>query len=254
VSNKMDAGQLDNLLRIAEMIDKYGVLVVGMAAFIFIALIAVFFVFNRHKKMTSDKDVDYQKMFTEMHKQNQTVFSQLMQSAFKPNQPELVSEGITATVAVQDQLKQVAAVTKADRVAVYVFHNGQRMMNGRHMIKFSCWAEFTMLSRFVRIDKHKDVQVSRIQDICDALIKERHWEALAEDDVRDSQLCIWNSEDTEIKSAFAKAVYSTEGIIIGFVLIEYLLDPVEPTWVDKTKREIKRLSDKVSLVLDIELK
>jgi len=34
---------------------------------------------------------------------------------------------------------------------------------------------------------------------------------------------------------------------------EYLLSPIEPSWVERTREEIKKLSDKVSLVLDIEL-
>ena len=248
----MDTSQLDSVIRIAEAIDKYGALVIGLAAFMFIGLVAVFFVFSRSKKVSEDKDADFSKLFSEMQQQNQKVFDQLLQSAFKPNQQELVSEGISATAAVQEQLKQVAAITKADRVSIYAFHNGQRMMNGRHMIRFSCWAEFVMLSRFVRIDKLKEVQVSRIQDVCNTLVNEHHWEALTEEEVSATQLGML-SEDAEIKSAFAQAVYSAEGVIIGFALIEYLISPVEASWVERTRVEIKKLSDKVSLVLDIEL-
>ena len=249
----MDTSQLDSVVKIAEMIDKYGALVIGLAAFMFIGLVAVFFVFSRSKKVSEDKDADFSKLFAEMQQQQSDVFNKLLESAFKPNQPELVSEGITATAAVQEQLKQVAAITKADRVSIYAFHNGQRMMNGRHMIRFSCWAEFVILSRFVRIDKHKDVQVSRMQDVCSTLAKEHRWEALTEEDVSDTQLALL-SEDMGIKSAFAQSIYSAEGVIIGFALVEYLLAPVEPTWAERTREEIKKLSDKVSLVLDIELK
>jgi len=175
-----------------------------------------------------------------------------MQAAFK-QQPEIVSESISATVAVQEQLKYAAAITKADRAAVYAFHNGQRMMNGRHMVKFSCWAEFTTLARFIRIEKHKDVPIARIQEICDALMKKSYWEMPSEETVRGTQLAAWTAE-TETKSAFIQAVYSADGIIIGFVVIEYLLELIAPTWADRAREEVKRLSDKVSLVLDIELK
>ena len=249
----MDTTQLDSVLRMAEAIDKYGALVVGFAAVMVIALIAVFMVFSRHKKLAIDKDEKFSAVFEAMRKQNQETYSQLMQLAFKPNQSELVSESIIATGAVQEQLKQVAAVTKADRISVYVFHNGQRMLNGRHMIKFSCWSEFVMLTKFVHIDTHKDVQVARIQDICDALVKAHHWEVLTEDEVKKTQLATWCG-DMETQSAFAQSVYSIEGVIIGFVLIEYLLSPIEPSWVERTREEIKKLSDKLSLVLDIELK
>ena len=248
----MDAVQLDGIIKTAEAIDKFGALLIGCAIFMFLGLTAIFFVFSRHKKVTTDKDSDFQKMFNELQSQNQQVFSSLMQSAFKANQPELVSEGISATGAVHEQLKQVAAIIKADRIGVYAFHNGTRMMNGRHIIKFSCWAEFAILSKFVRIDKHKDVQVSRIQDICNALLKEHRWEALTEDKLKESQLDML--EEMDVMSAFVQAVYSADGIVIGFVIVEYLLSPVETTWVEKARSEIKKLSDKVSIVLDIELK
>jgi hypothetical protein len=250
----MESSQLDSIIRLGEAIDKFGSLVIGMAAFIFIGIVAVFFIFRRLKKVDTDKDTDFSKMFSEMQSQNQQVFTQLMQTAFNnSHQPELVPDSITATTAVQEQLKHVAAVTKADRIAVYAFHNGQRMMNGRHMIKFSCWAEFVMLNKFVRIDKHKDIQVSRIQEICNSLLKEHHWEALTEEAIKESQMDLWN-ELTDIQSAFAQAIYSADGVILGFILIEYILSPVEPTWIEKVQEEIKKLSDKVSLVLDIELK
>jgi len=248
----VDAGQLDQVVRLAEAIDTFGALVIGLAAAFIIGFTAVFIIFSRNKKMTSDKDTDFSRLFSDMQEQNQAVFKELMQATFKANQPELVSESITATVAVQEQLKQVAAVTKADRVSVYAFHNGQRMMNGRHMIKFSCWAEFVMLSRYVQSDKHRDIQVSRIQDICDALIKDHHWEALTEEEVQKTQLGVWE-EAKEIKSAFAQAIYSADGAPIGFVFLEYLLAPIEPSWVERARDEVKKLSDKVSLVLDIEL-
>jgi len=248
----VDAGQLDSVVRMAEAIDKFGALLIGLAAFMVIGLAAVFFIFARQKKMDTSKDTDYSQMFAVMQKQNQEAFTQIMQAAFK-QQPEIVSESISATVAVQEQLKYAAAITKADRVAIYAFHNGQRMMNGRHMVKFSCWAEFTTLARFIRIEKHKDVPIARIQEICDALMKKSYWEMVATDDIADTHLVAWAAE-TESQSAFIQAVYSADGIIIGFVVIEYLLAPIEPTWVDRARDEVKRLSDKVSLVLDIELK
>ena len=248
----MEGVQIDSIVKIAETIDKFGASVIGLAAFILVALGAIFFIFTRQKKLTSDKDSDFQKMFSEMQQQNQQVFAQLLQSAFKPNQQELVQEGIAVIGVVQEELKQVAAITKGDRVSVYTFHNGQRMLNGRHMIKFSCYTEFAMLSKFTRISGHKDVQVSRIQDLCNVLLSDHRWEALTQEELKDTQLSLL--EGLDVKSAFAQLIYSSNGAILGFVLLEYLLTPIEPSWVESARSEVKKLSDKVSLVLDIEMK
>ena len=250
----MDEGQLNNIVNMAEAIDKFGALVIGLAAFMIIAIIAVGFIFSRQKQMNADKDAEFKKLFGDMQTQNQQVFTQLMQTAFKPATPppEMVPEGITAAGAIHEQLKQVLAVTKADRVSIYVFHNGQRMVNGIHMIKCSCWSEYTMLPRFARIDKHKDMQVSKIQEMSNVLLREKQWAALTAQAVKETELSIFD-DDTDVQSAFSRAIFSAEDIIIGFVLIEYLLAPIEPSWVDKARNEIKKLSDKVSLVMDIEL-
>lgn len=248
----MDPNQIDNVLKMAEAIDKYGGLVIGLAAFLVVGLAAIFIIFQRNQHSSKLKDNDFEKLFTKMQNQQQEVFDKLLQSAFKANQPELVPESISAAGAVQEQLKQVAAITKADRISVYAFHDGQRMMNGRHMIKFSCWSEFVMLGRFARIDKHRDVQVSRVQDMCNALLSEHRWESLTPEAINDTQYHIWE-EDIDTQSIFAQSIYSAEGIIIGFVLLEYILSPIEPTWVERARGEIKKLSDKVSLVMDIDL-
>jgi len=249
----MGPEQLDSVIRIAEAVDMYGALVLAFAVFVFIALTAVVIIMRRHQKLAKGKDTDYQKLLTEMQAQNQAVFEKLMETTFKKNPPEVVPDSITTAGLVRDQLKQAAAMTKADRVSVYAFHNGQRMSNGRHMIKVSCWAEYTMLARFSRIGKHKDVPVAKIQEMCAKLLSESRWEVLTEEEVVKTQFESWEDGDEKLKSAFAHSVHSTDGIIIGFVLMEYLLAPVEQSWVEKARRECKKLGDRVSIVLDSDL-
>jgi len=238
----MDESSLEHIIRVAEAIDRFGALTIGLAVFMFFAIVAITIVFMQQKKMATSRDNNFEK-----------VFDQLVESAFKTYHSEVVPESISATSAVQDHLKTAAAITKADRVSVYAFHDGQRMLNGRHMVKFSCWAEFATLPRFVHIDTHKDIQASRIQQMCDALLKDHQWEALSESVLVGTELEVWK-EQMQTKSVFARSIYSADGVIIGFVLMEYLLQPIEPTWIEKTRDEIKRLSDVLSLALDIEMK
>jgi hypothetical protein len=249
----MGPEQLDSVIRIADAVDRYGALVLAFAAFLFIGMMAILYIMRRYQNMAKDKDASFKQLLSDLQAQNQVVFHKLMDTAFKTNPPEIVPESITTTGLVREQLKHAAAMTKADRVSVYSFHNGQRMMNGRHMIKVSCWAEYAMLARFSRIDKHKDVPVAKIQDICAALLVDSRWEVLTEDDVRKTQLESWDEGEDKIKSAFAHSILSTDGIIIGFVLMEYLLAPVEHSWVENARSECKKLGDKVSIVLDSDL-
>jgi len=248
----MEPSQLDSVVRMAEAIDQFGALAMGLAAFMCIAIVAVFFIFSSSKKLADGKDSNFQRMFAAQAEQQQVfsqqqqqVFAELMKSAFNAaksgSAAEPVLESIMTAGAIKEQLKTVAAITKADRISVYSFKNAM----------FSCWAEYVMLSSFVRIDKHKDIQISHMQGVANMLLSNPRWEGLTEMDVK-AQLCDFNI-DLNVKSAFAQSIYSADGIFIGFVLLEYILNAVEPTWVERAREEAKKLSDKVSLVMDIDL-
>jgi len=248
----MGAEQLDSVIRVAEAIDTYGPLTIAFAVLLVICMMAVVFIMRRSQKTEKGEDAKYQALFAEFQAQNQKVFEKLMQAAFKSHPPELLPASITASGLVREQLKHTAAVTKADRVSVYAYHDGQRMVTGQHMYKISCWNEYTMLAKFVRIGVNKDIHVAKIQDIISVLMTESRWEALTEEDVNKSQFNTWENGDITIKSIFAHTIHSTDGVPLGFILMEYLQYPAAPAWIDGAREECKLLSDKVSIVLDVD--
>jgi len=252
----MEGNQIDNVLRMAQAIDQYGALVVIMAVFMVIATAAVFLIFSLYKKNEKGKDSDYKKMFTTREQQQQEVFAEMMKTVFSATKSgqlrELSHENTANTDTVRERLKTVIAFTKADRVSVYEFFGGRRPKKGQAPEKLSCWAEYAMLQRYVRKDKHKGIPIPNALSAYKALTEKHHWEALAKKDVS-AGLGEW-SKDLEASSAFAQAVYSAEGVLIGFVLIEYIMSVAEPRWVEQAKIEVRRLADRVSIVMDMELK
>jgi len=252
----MEGNQIDYVLRMAQAIDQFGASVVGLAVFMVVALAAVFFIFSRNRKLAEGKDSDFQKMFATQAQQQQEVFAELMKTAFSATKPdrshELSPGNAMTTDTIRERLKTVAALTKADRVSVYEFYGGKRPKKGQTPEKFSCWAEYVMLQRFVRRDKHKDIKIPYRHEAYKALVENHHWEALTKSAVA-AQLGEW-SDDLGASSAFAQAVYSAEGLIIGFVLVEYILVAADAHWTEEARHEARRLSDRVSIVMDMELK
>jgi len=236
----------------AEAIDKFGARLIGLAAFMAIGLAAVFFIFARQKKLDTSKDADYSQMFAAMQTQNQETFAKLFQVAFKQDNNEIITESINAMVAIREYLKNAVGITKADRSSIYAFHNGVRML-GKHLARFSCWAEYPALPIYDRSEKHKGVEVIRIPEICAALMSpEKRWEMLEPISGDSQENRSWIEPDT--KSAFAHAIYAADGNILGFAFVEYIDMPISPAYVARARDEAKSLSDKVSLALDIELK
>ena len=252
----MEGNQIDYVLRMAQAIDQFGASVVGLAVFMVVALAAVFFIFSRNRKLAEGKDSDFQKLFATQAQQQQEVFTSLMQTVFSATKPgqssEFMPESAVNTDTVRERLKTVTALTKADRVSVYEFYNGKRPKKGQNPEKLSCWAEYVMLQSYARKDKHKGIPIPHALPAYKALIENFYWEALTKKEVAAGLGEL--SVDLEASSAFSQAVYSAEGVLIGFVLIEYILSEAEPRWVEQAKIEVRRLADRVSIVMDMELK
>jgi len=197
----------------------------------------------------------YQKLAKGQDDQHKIMFQRFLEYGGKPTPPpELVTETITNTGVTRMHLKEAVNIARADRASVYAFHDNQRMINSHHMLKLSCWAEYPASPQYSRIDKHKDMQSSRFQELCEALLKNKRWEALVEKDIKGTELATWGDGVNSIKSALAHAIYSTDAQLLGFILIEYVKYPVFLAVIEAAREECKKLSDKVAIVLDVEFK
>lgn len=247
---------IDDIIKIAETVDKYGMFVVVGAVFIVITLLAFFLIFSRFMKQSKNSDTSYQKLLAEQAAQNQAVFEKLMTSAFdrrSADNQDLIKEGIDTSKVIDGHLKYAGAISKCDRVAVYVFHNGERMLNGRHLLKFSCLSEFVSLAKFSKIDKHKAMPINVIQEGCDSLLEYHSWEFISKDALTDPTMIAWVESQCDCQSSFAYAIYDSNGAIIGFVVLEYIIDPVDSDRIEQAREEVKRLSDRVTVAVDLNL-
>jgi len=239
-----DVEVMGHVLKTAEALDKYGFMIIGAACFIVIALIVFLLIIKAFMKQSSMANC-----------QNQKVFDVLMDRAFGGGVEggrSLVKESIDCTGAIIEHLKYTAATTKADRIAVYVFHNGQRMLNGRHMMKFSCMCEYATLQRYYFMDKQRDIPVGAIQMACNELIENHRWSCADISTLEDGNMQNWFKEFPS-KSVYLSAVYDTSGIIIGFVSANFFLDQVTENNSARIKEQITRLADRVSVAVDLNL-
>jgi len=104
--NALSNGQIDSIVQLAEAIDNYGALMIGLTLFVLIALIAISFVFNRVNKMTKDRDEDFKNMRTN----NQQLFKHLMDNAFQVEQKE-VSKSIFPSGVVEEKLRTITTIS-----------------------------------------------------------------------------------------------------------------------------------------------
>lgn len=239
---------IENVKQFTELMDRAGVAIVVVAVFMVIilavstALISVF-VINAKKK-----DKRYEKLFSEMLEQNKAYTDSILH----PNQGKLFKASVECGEKVESHLKYLFQQTKADRVALYVFHNGQRMLNGGHFLKMSCLNEYTLAEKYQFTRKHKDTPITQFSEICKSLLNRGCWSCEDTRKLEDASLKAWVQE-YGYKSVFIKAVFNTHGEVIGFATTEYIEDYVYEERIDKAKTETRRFADKVSLAIDAEL-
>lgn len=224
---------------LSETMTKYGVGIVAIAILfvILMALMVFFLVFFKNLYDTNAKRTDqiirwFEK---EMSKQSDT---------------DIVKSSVESTNVIIGHLKYACSVTKCDRTAIYVFHNGQFLLNGCHIMKFSCLVEFALLSKHNHIYEQKDIPIAQIQNLCNNMLN--HDSLVFQDmsAVPNSPLEEWCLR-FGMKSLVAQPVYNSEGHILGFATAEYYHQKIDSNDVGSAITEVRRLADKLSVTMDL---
>ena len=230
---------VQQVTELSEAMTKYGVGVVAIAVLflILLALMVFFLMF-------------FKNMFEANTKRTDQLIAWFENQMSKKADSDIVKSSVESTNIIIDHLKYACSMTKCDRTAIYVFHNGQFLLNGCHIMKFSCLVEFALLSKHNHIYGQKDVPISQIQNLCNKMLKH---ESLVFQDigaVPNSPLEEWCMR-FGMKSLVAQAVYNGDGHILGFATAEYYHQKIDSNDIGRAVAEVRRLADKVCVAMDM---
>ena len=230
---------VQQVAELSNAMDKYGVGIVAIAILfvLLMALMVFFLVFFKNLYDTNAKRTDqiirwFEK---EMSKQSDT---------------DIVKSSVESTNIIVDHLKYACSVTKCDRTAIYVFHNGQFLLNGCHIMKFSCLVEFALLSKHNHIYEQKDIPIAQIQNLCNNMLGHGNLAFQDISAVPNSPLEEWCLR-FGMKSLIAQPVYNSEGHILGFATAEYYHQKIDSNDINNVTTEVRRLADKLSVTMDL---
>lgn len=245
---------VNDIIKMSETMEKTGVAIVVVAVFLIIILVSVIVFIGVTVRRNKKREDQYESLLHETMEQNnkfvEAIINKLENTT--PDQNGLFKVSVECGTLIEEHLKYLYHCTKADRVAVYVFHNGQRMLNGGHLLKCSCLNEYSLSEKYLYAFRHKDTPISQLSPICNALLDKGCYTCPDTSTVEDPQLKKWVNT-YGYKSIFAKATFNTHGEVIGFVVTEFIDSPVYPDKVQITKEETRRLADKVAVAIDAEL-
>lgn len=241
----IDEGTITGIGKIAGFISEYGVVVVVMSIFfiIFIGLLALI-LRNNHRMMTqimnnnnSDKKIEDDilnkfvesalKVLTEtVYKQNTVIVQPATNEQEEKDEDyhkDLVGAYIDVNMTFKDASRCALTRLNCDRVAIYVFHNGNTSSMGLPFFKMSCVHEWTNRGgSTLRGKSHSDMPLHLFNDFIENLYSDGYYRI---DDVSDLYIEDPSIRDftafSDTRSLYIVAIKNSDGIITGFSVAEF---------------------------------
>lgn len=178
----------DQVEGMAKLLNQYGPTVVILSIFLFIFIAILYFILRSNQKMNeqmlnsqkSASDAN-QKMMQEMFDTCMAIVKTSKSSQDdddnddeeKPKKKNIVSTYIDSSLAFKDASRIAIGKIKCDRIAIYLFHNGNHTPYGYPFAKMSCVHEWNMRgSNTVRGVNHVNIPLYAFSTIVESLVKD----------------------------------------------------------------------------------
>lgn len=226
----------------AEIIEKYG------AGVLAIAVLAVLFIFIiKYLVKSNEKLLDtFTSELKKEIKESVPVIQEPQRELFsKEELKEFVIEIVRDEVKILTEEKSVSVLDNhikissnikpcleraktdfnADRVAAYVFHNGMHSSHGLPFYKYTCLSEVIRRDKGITqvINEQKALPLTMIDDNIAIMLNREGWFVICDAD-KESDKCplvIGQMGRNLLKSAIGVSIYSVDGDILGFVMVEF---------------------------------
>ena len=150
---------------------------------------------------------------------------------------------------IKDDLYVTMTSLKACRIALYLFHNGTKSVNGINFVKVSCVGEKILIGSGIKeqIAAQSNIPVNIFDDIYDNLIVNGKFIIIKDDNNIQSARVQFLSAP-KITYSQGVCVYDTNNNALGFLLVEFD-HPYNKLVCDKEYLEIKEMTNKFSPML-----
>lgn len=232
------------ITNIADILNNYGPLITIASIFIilFILMAAVMvylFVLLYKERLKEKKEDDSLKdasnkllvdMLTKLSDQmtnNQTTLQNKVEALSNTTPPKsnnnLVGVYIDVNMAFKDASRMVFDVLNVDRIAIYVFHNGNKSTHGLPFFKMSCIHEWNRNKGFnMRGKAHTDLPLHVYSDMVETLYRDSEYFI---SDINKEKLDDYSMREfvfySNSKSLFALAIKDELDNLCGFSIVEF---------------------------------
>lgn len=236
--------------KLASMISEYGPLIVIMAVFLFVFVAAVLAIMHMNNKMIISAINERNTMINSITGQNDKLVDCIAHRDDKDTEStheeeaqdkeapiiiknsadkrDLIGTYIDINIILKDASRNALEDLDCERIAIYVFHNGNKSIHGLPFFKMSCVHEWcktgsrAMKTKTIRGISHVDMPLYTFSSIVEDIYE--HGKYVVEDVnnlcKRDEHLQTFLAY-SDAKSVYAVAIVDDDGNVAGFILAEF---------------------------------
>ena len=239
VSGNM-SNTIDQVSDATKLINQYGPTVVIIAVFLILFIGLLVFILRSNHRMNQqmleaqkNASENNQKMMQDMFDTFKTLVVNNKdkddeddeEDEEKPKKKKIVSAYIDSSLAFKDASRIAISKIKCERVAIYLFHNGNHTPYGYPFAKMSCVHEWTLRgSNTIRGTTHMNIPLYAFSTIVESLVKDGEFVIgnIYDHGIisADEQVFQFISGST-IRSLFALGIKDKDGDLAAFTIAEF---------------------------------
>lgn len=211
-------------LNIARAISDYGPYAVILAFVLALFLYCIYNINRMYKKFQEQSlknSEEYQNGMVEIANKMVDRMLDIDKKKNTKSEPDLMKVFVKLKESMYDYCKDCMDNINADRLAIYLFHNGTHSTHGVKFFKVSCICENVRIGSGIREHsiEHSNIPLNLFDEMIDKLLKDGEYIIINDDTLKNKNSRIFISCD-KIQYAIAEAIFDKNNVILGFVIIE----------------------------------
>ena len=244
----------DEVVGVAEAIDKYGSTAVILGVFIVLMICMVMSNNNSNKKLTETMIKNNEAYCEAIKKQNEDLLEKLIASTnYGKNYDEkdLASIFVKLNSILKNECRKVQTKLNADSLCIYVLHNGTVASHGLPFFKMSCICEWIRKGTGIssRLREHTNLPLTLFDKLISGLFNNGEF-IIDGTNSKDSNLAMFMN-GRKVLNCMCVAIYDNDNKIMGFMAAELAYDITsDEDKLKKVREELWDLANTVKPVLD----
>ena len=231
---------------IVELIVQYGT---GPAV-IAILILVIFLFMKQNKRLNERLDEQDKKQDEREEKQREEttkLYERIIKGISAPqvHTPEEEEDNRNVNNFVDSQLSCLLAEEKANRAYVFMYHNGGRDMMGRSFQKMSIMNEMVDANTVPIMGSYQNVPRSMFPTLFKTLVAQDMFSVQRTEDIKETDPVLYQMlASHNVHTAFFHGIKRVDGVILGFVVIEYVSNTCED--MDKAEKNLEKKTLRIS--------